>query len=183
VNRWTLLVLVVFYLNAASDGQASEGFTLTSSTFENGGDLPADLKCMSDGGDGVSPPLTWSSVPEGTQSIALIMHHYPRGKTEGVDAPSQYWLLWNIPVATIGLERGNPLSIGFEGSDKNGRHTGYTSPCSPAGRRHEYVITVYALSEKLESLPAEDNLSVDWLTMTGAMQGKILDSSEIMFFN
>lgn len=164
-------------------GEAQQSFTLTSPSFEDGSTLPADLKCTRNGGDGTSPPLQWTAVPEGTKSLALIMHHYPRGTSEGVDAPSQYWLLWNIPVETNGLERGNLLSIGTEGSDKDGRHTGYTSPCSPSGQQHEYAITVYALDGHLDDLPTHDDVSVDWLTLTNAMLGKVIDFSKIEFLN
>tara|TARA_R110001583_G_scaffold6774_10_gene34066 strand:- start:300 stop:857 length:558 start_codon:yes stop_codon:yes gene_type:complete len=185
MNRWiTLACSAVFIsMSLVGIGQAQENFTLTSPAFENGGTLPADLRCTRDGGDGASPPIIWTSIPEGTKSLALIMHHYPRGKSEGTDAPSQYWLLWNIPVKTTGIERGNPLSIGTEGSDKDGRHTGYTPPCSPSGQQHEYTITVYALNAELDSLPTNDDLSVDWSTMTNAMQGKVISLSKITFLN
>ena len=163
--------------------QAQEPFALASPAFENGESLPAGSKCRRDGGDALSPPLTWTPAPAGTQSLALIMHHYPHGRVESVDAPSQYWLLWNIPTETTGLERGNPLSIGTEGSDKDGRHTGYTPPCSPPGPPHEYTITVYALNGMLEDLPTQDDLSIDWLTLTDAMQGKVISSSRIDFLN
>lgn len=162
---------------------AQEDFILTSPAIESGGILPADLKCTRDGGDGLSPPLTWTSVPQGTKSLALIMHHYPRGTQEGQGSPSQYWLLWDIPVETTGLDRGNPLSIGTEGSDKDGRRTGYTPPCSPAGQQHEYTITIHALNEKLNELPTHDEVSIDWHTMTNAMNGKVIGSSSIIFLN
>lgn len=145
--------------------------------------LPAALKCTRDGGDGVSPPLVWSQVPDGTQSLAVIMHHYPRGAVEGRDAPSQYWLLWNIPANTLSIDRGNPLAVGDEGADKDERQTRYTPPCSPAGAVHDYTITVYALDAPLSSLPKNDDMSVDWATMTAAMDGKVIDSAAISFTN
>ena len=159
------------------------GFTLTSPELTDGGNLPADLKCQRDGGDGVTPPLQWTGVPEGTKSLALIMHHYPHGTVEERDAPSQYWLLWNIPVDTRALPRGNPESIGDEGSDKDKRRTGYTPPCSPPGSKHKYIITLYALNAPLNTLPAKDDGDVDWSAMATAMQGKIIGSSSISFFN
>lgn len=177
--RWTALILT----SAVCMVQAQESFTLTSPAFKDGGTLPADLKCTRDGGEGLSPPLNWISTPDNTKGLAIVMHHYPRGTSVGVDAPSQYWLLWNIPADSTGLERGNSSSIGTEGSDKDGRQTGYTSPCSPSGQQHEYVITVYALNATLESLPITDSLAVDWSTIMGAMQGKIIDSSQIKFIN
>ena len=167
----------------ASESVAQKAFTLISTEVADGGMLPAALKCTRDGGDGVSPPLAWSNVPVGTESLAVIMYHYPRGAVAGRDAPSQYWLLWNIPVDTTELERGNPLSIGDEGADKDERHAGYTPPCSPAGSVHEYTIAAYALDAPLSNLPENDDISVDWETLTTAMVGKVITSSEISFKN
>ena len=164
--------------------EAQEGFQLTSPMIEDGGLLPEALKCSRDGGGGHSPPLTWASVPEGTKSLAVIMHHYPRGKVEGKDTPSQYWLLWNIPSDTREIPVGNPASIGDEGADKDVRSTGYTPPCSPAGReKHTYVITLYALNSPLDTLPNQDDIAVDWTAMTTAMDGKIIASSQFSFKN
>ena len=145
--------------------------------------LPAALKCTRDGGDGVSPALMWSVVPAGTESLVLIMHHYPQGAVAGRDAPSQYWLLWNIPADINMIDRANPYSIGDEGADKDERHTGYTPPCSPAGSAHEYTITVYALDGPLANLPENDDISVDWKTLTTAMEGHVITSSAFSFTN
>lgn len=70
---------------------------LSSPAIDHGGNLPADLKCTRDGGDGLSPPISWTGAPAGTESFAVIMHHYPRGRVEGVDIPSHYWLVWKFP--------------------------------------------------------------------------------------
>lgn len=167
----------------ATASVAQNSFTLSSPEITDGGILSAALKCTRDGGDGVSPPLAWSDVPARTESLAVIMHHYPRGTVEGRDAPSQYWLLWNIPPDTHEIERGNPLSIGTEGADKDERYTGYTPPCSPAGSVHEYTITIYALEAPLADLPENDDSSVDWETLTAAMAEKVIANSEISFKN
>lgn len=175
----------VLSLTAASSGpaMAQEVFTLTSPVMADGGTLPPDLKCERDGGDGLSPPINWTSPPEGTQGYAIIMHHYPRGRVEGVDAPSHYWLLWNIPASTTGIARGNPTSIGDEGSDKDMRRAGYTPPCSPPGPPHQYTITVYALRAPLASLPNHDDGDVEWGQMIAAMDGLVLGSSALTFSN
>jgi phosphatidylethanolamine-binding protein (PEBP) family uncharacterized protein len=174
----------------ASPALAQDALTLTSPAFATGNALPADLKCSRDDGDGLSPPLAWTGVPAGTQSLALIMYHYPKGTTEGMNPPSQYWLLWNIPVETVSLPRGNPASIGDEGSDKDGRATGYTPPCSPKplfslteGPQHQYFIELFALNAPLTTLPAHDDLAVDWAALTAAMKDKVITSSQISFWN
>lgn len=177
------MALAVICVGLAGPVLAQEAFTLTSPELTDRAPLPAELRCQRDGGDGVSPPLDWANLPEGTQSLAVIMHHYPRGRVEGVDEPSQYWLLWNIPPDTAGLPRGNPASVGDEGSDKDGRHTGYTPPCSPPGAQHEYTITVYALSSPPGALPDNDDIGVDWMVMMAALDGRIITSSSLSFFN
>ena len=120
---------------------------------------------------------------EGTESFAVIMHHYPQNRVEGVDNPSHYWLLWNVPVGTNALPRGNPESIGNEGSDKDKRYVGYTPPCSPGNVSHKYTITVYALDTDTLSLGAEDDIDVDWVTMTNTIEGHVLESSSLDFMN
>jgi len=57
----------------AGAATVQDTFALTSPAIVNRGDLRSDLKCSRDGGDGLSPPLAWSAVPEGTQSLAVIM--------------------------------------------------------------------------------------------------------------
>ena len=46
-------------------------FTLTSPVVKEGGNLPAEF---TGDGDSASPPLAWSNLPKGTQSLALVMH-------------------------------------------------------------------------------------------------------------
>ncbi len=190
-----LLLLVAL----AHPAKAQDSFVLTSPAFQNGGSLPDDLKCERHGGDGASPPLVWGAVPAGTTSLALIMHHYPNGRVEGHDVPSHYWLLWNIPADTKELPRGNPASIGTEGSDKDKRRTGYTPPCSPLGyleslwrffgsapspgSKHKYTITLYALNAPLDMLPPQDLIEIDWAAMTKALEGRIVKSTSISFLN
>lgn len=187
LSKVVALALIGFAL--AGPAAAQETLTLTSPAIADGGALPDDLKCQRDGGNGVSPPLAWSGVPVGTQSLAVIMYHYPKGTAEGVNPPSQYWLLWDIPADTASLPPGNPDSIGNEGSDKDARATGFTPPCSPKplfsfakGPQHEYFIELFALNAPL-ALPAHDDLSVDWATMTAAMKDKVIASSRISFWN
>ena len=44
--------------------------TLSSSAFADQGEIPVRYTCD---GDDVSPPLSWSALPAGTRSLALIV--------------------------------------------------------------------------------------------------------------
>src|SRR3569833_1062649 len=67
-------------------------------------------------GEGVSPPLRWGAVPEGTQSLALIV--------EDPDAPSPqplvHAIVWNIPPDVQRLEEGALRAAGAGGPDGRG---------------------------------------------------------------
>ena len=95
---------------------------LTSESFENGEPIPQRHTCA---GEGKSPPLSWSLVPEGTRTMALIVHD--------PDAPSGdfvHWLAWNIDPESGRLDEGVPAP--GQGTNGFGR-TGYAGPCPPPG--------------------------------------------------
>ena len=141
------------------------------------------MKCTRDGGDGLSPPLSWENAPPQAEGYAVVMHHYPHGKYAGIDAPSHYWLLWDIPASVESLDHGNPDSIGYEGSDKDMRRIGYTPPCSQGTEKHTYVITVYAVDGTLNALPTDDDAAVDWQQMMDALRGHVVEAASISFVN
>ncbi len=167
-------------------GERAQGpaFELTSPELVDGAAMPDTLKCTRDGGSGLSPPLAWANAPRETGGYAIVMQHYPHGTYPGVNDPSHYWLVWNIPADSDGVETGNPDSLGVEGSDKDIRNTGYTPPCSPAGGgTHEYTIWVYALDGPLTDLPAEDSIEISWPDVMGALDGHVLNAASITFTN
>ena len=46
-------------------------FQLTSIAFNDAQPIPRKYSCE---GDNLSPPLDWSAPPEGTRSLALVVH-------------------------------------------------------------------------------------------------------------
>ena len=74
-------------------------FTLTSSSFKDGGTLPdAQVKAKGDR----SPHLRWSGAPEGTKSFAVTCYD--------PDAPTGsgfwHWTVANIPADVTELAEG-----------------------------------------------------------------------------
>jgi Raf kinase inhibitor-like YbhB/YbcL family protein len=123
---------------------------VTSTAFEVGGMLPPRFTCDS---KGISPPLKWSEVPDGTQSFALIC--------EDPDAPGgtfTHWLLYNLSAGSRDLGEGIPndevLSIGARQGTNSFGDVGYGGACPPQGdREHRYVFKLYALDADLALEP------------------------------
>lgn len=110
---------------------------LESPAFRAGGEIPRRYTC--DGAD-VAPPLAWSGVPDGTESLALIV--------EDPDAPRGlwvHWLVYDLPPDTTGLPEGGALPPGAREGRTHYPEPGYGGPCPPPGPPHRYVFRLYAL--------------------------------------
>lgn len=141
---------------------------VVSTAFHANGMLDARY---SEYADGVSPPLSWQSVP-GAASYAIIM--------EDPDArpyrPFVHWLAWNIPAAVTALPEGvqeqprltEPAGV-LQGRNTRGS-TGYYGPRPPVGEpAHRYHFQVFALDTLLD-LP----FGADREQLVAAMQGHVL---------
>ena len=107
---------------------------LTSSAFEDGGEIPREYGYKN--GNKV-PSLTVSGIPEGTESLALIMDDpdamEPAGKVW------VHWVAWNMDPTNTELENLDKI----EGMTDFGE-VGYGGP-APPDKRHTYVFKLYAL--------------------------------------
>lgn len=135
---------------------------IKSSAFEHNGLIPKKYTCD---GEDVNPPLSIEGIPEGTQSLALIV--------DDPDAPMgtwDHWIVWNI-TPTKDLEE-NSIP-GVEGMNDFRKHS-YGGPCPPGGT-HRYFFKVYALDTKL-------NLSANSKKkdLEKAMQGHIVAKGELV---
>jgi len=146
-------------------------FALTTTAFENGGSIPKKFTC--DGAD-VSPALSWSEPPAGTQNLALI--------SDDPDAPAGTWVHWvvyDMPAAARGLPEGVAKTGEVPGGGKQGvtdfRRPGYGGPCPPPGKPHRYYFKLYALDTKLALKPGASKREVE-----AAMKGHILAQAELM---
>jgi Raf kinase inhibitor-like YbhB/YbcL family protein len=123
--------------------------TLSSPAFSPHGDIPSRYTC--EGAD-VSPPLTWSGVPEGTKSLALVV--------EDPDAPSgifRHWAAFDIPPGRSELEEGYGAGHpgdGFREAVNDFGKSGYGGACPPPGHgAHHYHFRLFALREPQLALP------------------------------
>lgn len=121
-------------------GFALSKLELTCSAFEHRGSIP---KNYTGEGDDVSPPLSWTNVPEGTRSFALICHD----PDAPLITPGAYgfvhWVLYNIPASVTRLAEGEANYT--SGANNFGRE-GYGGPMPPEGHgTHHYFFWIMAL--------------------------------------
>jgi Raf kinase inhibitor-like YbhB/YbcL family protein len=131
----------------------SGGITVNSPAFGDGQQIPRAYTCD---GAGVSPPLSWSGLPSGTSSIALVV--------DDPDAPSGpfvHWLVRDIAPNISGVDRGQVPQGGKQIANSSDEDT-YFGPCPPSGTHH-YRFTVYALPSGIR-LPDDASMD-DTLTM------------------
>ncbi len=168
---YSLLVASVFIFNQA-DAQMKGGkvMKIKSPAFEQGEMIPKIYTC--DGAD-VSPPLEWSSVPEGTKSFALI--------SDDPDAPMGTWIHWvvyDLPASLTKLPENVPPESTLADGGKQGmtsfRRIGYGGPCPPSGT-HRYYFTLYALDTTVDLDPGATKKQ-----LLEAMKGHILSEAQLM---
>jgi hypothetical protein len=144
-------------------------FKLTSSAFEDGGEIPRE--CGYKNGN-EEPPLTISGTPEGTKSLALIMDD--PDAMGAVGKVWVHWVVWNINHDTTDLKdkkTGMP-SLNVEGMTDFGEF-GYGGP-APPDKRHTYVFKLYALDSMLDLHGESSKTDVE-----KAMEGHIIEQTQL----
>lgn len=141
------LLPAIFSIGLAAAG--GKVMKVESSAFREGEVIPVKYTC--DGAD-LSPPLSWSDIPEGTKSFVII--------ADDPDAPIgtfTHWVIYDIPAKVRSLEEGVPKTERV-GDAKQGLndfgYVGYGGPCPPKGHGyHRYFFKVYALDVRSVGLP------------------------------
>lgn len=160
---------------AHSNLASSQDVFVRSDAFENMGQMPAKYSVD---GDDISPPLSWSRVPDGTQSLVLMV--------EDPDAPTPkpfvHWLMYNIPPELRGIpedvRRENPAAAAngaLQGKNSNLK-LGWTGTAPPKGDTpHHYHFQLFALDKPLEIGPgAGRSVLID------AMAGHVIGRGEVV---
>jgi Raf kinase inhibitor-like YbhB/YbcL family protein len=159
--------------NRQTQGQtpAPAGFLLSSTDFMNGQAIPARFTCD---GPNISPLLSWTAPPAGTQAFVLIM--------DDPDAPRHvwvHWLVYDIPADASGLPDNLPpkpeLETGARQGTNDFHEQGYGGPCPPKNATHHYYFRLYALDTRLGLLPGATRADIE-----RAMQGHVLAEVELI---
>lgn len=144
---------------------------LKSSAFRAGGAIPERYTCE---GDDISPEFTWTDVPPGTKSLALILHD-PDAPREG---GFTHWVVYNIDPRLGQIDENVPkqeklAGLGLQGKNDSGK-IGYMGPCPPSGIHHYYA-RLFALDTELNLKPGASRQEV-----VSAMEGHILEKAALM---
>jgi Raf kinase inhibitor-like YbhB/YbcL family protein len=148
---------------------------LSSPAFKDGGAFPEVFVCKDNKNfSRHSLPLSWSGVPEGTQSFMLSMQDLDVHVRKGA-APAQHWIVWNIPGTATSLAENLPQEGQLTDGTRQGksviRQPGYMGPCPPPGKPHHYVLELMALDIALD-VPVEGTRD----DVLKAMDGHVLSS-------
>lgn len=152
---------------------------LTSSAFQNNEPIPS--RYTGEGRD-LSPPLSWSGLPEHTRAVALLCEDPDAPIRAGKDHPFAHWLIYNIPARISALPEGLPSRdillvpvFATQGRNSFGK-IGYGGPMPPPGHGvHHYHFTLYALSS---SIPMASGMRREAFLL--AMQGHVLGKASLM---
>jgi Raf kinase inhibitor-like YbhB/YbcL family protein len=144
-------IIFLSMLAFAVSNAGGQTFTLKSNELGGQATQKQFFNGMGCKGQNLSPALNWENAPEGTQYFAVTMYDK--------DAPTGsgfwHWVMFNIPASVTELksDAGNPSG---KNSPKDAIQSvtdfgkpGYGGPCPPPGAPHEYLITVYALKNKI----------------------------------
>jgi Raf kinase inhibitor-like YbhB/YbcL family protein len=160
IHVYMLMILIVLAMGAERTSAQQQAapppskFKM-SSAYYDGDWIPAQFTCGVT--DAASPELKWSDAPQGTTSLALILHDTDAAPAKGA-MDVTHWILWNIPANATHLTDSMQPDASPDGilQGKNVRGVnGYLPPCPPASVTpvsvvpHHYVFELYALDAKL----------------------------------
>lgn len=148
--------------------------TLTSTSFSHNDTIPSRYTCD---GKNISLALNWTGIPEGTQSLVLIVDDPDAPDPAAPKMTWVHWVLYNIPPSATGLAEGiseKDLPSGTLQGMNDWKRTSYGGPCPPIGN-HRYYHKLYALGTVLPDLQHPTKAALEH-----AMQGHIIAQSELI---
>lgn len=166
----SILSVFLVFVSIQIIAQQKSEFIISSSGIKADGSLSIEFTGE---GEGVSMPLEWTNVPEGTRYFALSLWHLPH-PTDSTEVKS-YWVVYNIPsdIKSIPKNAKGFGSVGYNDKDL----AGYDPMKSKGPGVKEYNLTIYALAEKLEF----SNDKVYRTDLLKAIKGKVLGESTLKY--
>ena len=157
---------IAIVTTTSDPGADGEGSVMTvTAPWKSGSAIDPRYTCD---GDNISPAVSWSNGPAGTSAYAVIL--------TDLDAPDfAHWTVANIDASATGLAEGNVPDLAAVAMNSDAK-PGYTGPCPPTGSTHHYSLTVYALSQVLESQNGDPAPA-----MRAAIEGAALESATSEF--
>jgi Raf kinase inhibitor-like YbhB/YbcL family protein len=123
----------------------------------------------------MNPSLSFSGIPDGTESLALIIDDPDVPKRFCEDGLWIHWVVWNIDPEETGIGENRVPEGAIVGKGTGDRNIGrYGGPCPP-DREHRYFFRLYALDTMLD-LPADTGKT----GLEEAMKGHILAEATLM---
>ncbi len=178
ILRFFVYALLQVYVSCTTNIAVAEEETMTlsitSTAFEEGSAMPAVYTCE---GDDISPPLSFSGVPEAAQTLVLIVDDPDAPDPKAPQTTWVHWVLYNIPVAVSAMVEDtarHELPPGTSEGKHDWGRTGYGGPCPPIGR-HRYFHKLYALDVKLPDLKKPTKAELE-----RAMQGHVLATASLI---
>lgn len=151
-------------LDTTVDDGSSAVLTLTA-PWADGETIPDQYRCV---GPEASPEISWTGVPEGTKSLALVLIDE--------DAPDfTHWVVANIDPSTTALLAGSIDPNAVQAKNSAGA-IGYSGPCPPEGETHAYSLSLYALDQVLEVQNGDDGA-----TMQDAVYAAAIEAAAVTF--
>jgi Raf kinase inhibitor-like YbhB/YbcL family protein len=167
-SMWKLVFLSLFLVVAVGCDEEEKPplFDVVSPAFKNGATIPS----RHTGASGISPPLMFHGLADGTKSLAIIMED-----PDATLGTVLHWLIWDITNFTNikeGIADEPPAGVkqGINATDE----VGYFPPSPPKNQEHRYYFKVYALDMVLELEEASTRTQ-----LTDAMEGHVVGYGEL----
>ncbi|WP_254543789.1 YbhB/YbcL family Raf kinase inhibitor-like protein [Halomarina pelagica] len=142
--------------------------SLTSPAFEDGGRIPDEYGYRA---ENVNPPLEVDGIPDGTESLAIVMDDpdamEPAGKVW------DHWIVWNVPPDATSIPQDWRATDAVEGRNDYDE-VGYGGP-NPPDREHAYRFDCYALDTTLD-LPAGSTKA----DVEAAIEGHVIERARLI---
>jgi Raf kinase inhibitor-like YbhB/YbcL family protein len=181
-NPSAVAVVAGLDIRAHVQDDGHQPFTVTSTTFENNGFIPASMVFNGQLGSictgaNQSPELSWTPARPGTRSYAVVLFD--------VTASFTHWGMYNIALTRTELPENAGVSSSAFGEQvlNDAGQFGYSGPCPPPDivpqGNHTYVVTVYALDTQLDLPFPSPDFPPTGSELFRAMIGHVVDTASI----